>query len=1049
MKKIIIVVLVFSIGTQLVQAQKTKLKVGINPSKLESSAALELQSVSQGFLPPRMNLGQITTIVTPVEGLSVFCVDCVPKALLIFDGTNWVKGDGQQPSAPPGIPPGVPTSPFATTGVGSASISFIPPAVAEDDSIVSYTVYSSPDGVQATGTSSPIVVPNLIAGTTYTFFVRATNSSGLTATSVSSNSVTILASVPQPPTSLFASAEIGSSASIAFTGPTNNGGTPITGYTVTSTPGGFTGTGTSSPILVSGLTIGTAYTFTMVATNSQGNSVASAPSNSFTPVATIPGVPAIGLATLTNGNTASISFVAPSSDGGSSITGYSVTSNPGGLTQSGSTSPILITGLVPGTTYSFRVRAINSVGISNASGESNNLLAFGLPGEPIAVTVLPQSDTSANVSFIPANTNGSSITSYTVTPSPATTPATFSSTASIVPITGLVSGTTYTFSVAATNAFGTGPATISAPFTPQATVPSSPTTVIASAGNAFANVSFIAPTNNGGSAIIRYTVTSNPGGITASGTASPITIAGLANNTAYTFSVVATNAVGSSIATNSNSVTPSASLVPSFDIAPSAAYSFRKVVSSYSGNVARVRAGSSNAVGDLTFDATGAVSLSGSNVTIISAGFSGLTIGTTVTLKEFLNAGSSDQSVFVTTWYDQSGNNVNVTQFSEINQPTLVFNGVLNSLGGKTAMFFDGNTDNLINTNTTVLNVNPQIINAVVMLNGVGANSIVSSDTPFNFGHGFGNGGSGAASVLFYRGLANGKVWSLNTITVATASFSTSNVLLDINGTRFVTRNGREGTPIVNADTSRLFIGSQGQTNMYAPAKYIAEVFIANKDWPSRVSEQDKFEQNQAAYYFLNILPSSPSNVQAVAGNATASVSFTPSTSPNITSYTVTSNPGDITAIGTSSPIQVNGLVNGLAYTFTVIASHLNGTSAASEPSSPVIPSSGAAGNIPSPPTNVIGSVANLNLSASVAFTASANNGNSAITSYTVTSNPGDISVSGSSSPIIVPGLVAGTSYTFTVVATNSIGNSTPSVPSTSVTAVGVPSKPELSPPSN
>jgi len=74
------------------------------------------------------------------------------------------------------------------------------------------------------------------------------------------------------------------SASITFTAPTNLGvPATITGYTATSSPGGITGTGTASPILVSGLSNGTAYTFTVTASNASGTGPASAASNSVTP----------------------------------------------------------------------------------------------------------------------------------------------------------------------------------------------------------------------------------------------------------------------------------------------------------------------------------------------------------------------------------------------------------------------------------------------------------------------------------------------------------------------------------------------------------------------------------------------------------------------------------------------------------------------------------------------------------------------------------------------------------------------------------------------
>ncbi len=76
-------------------------------------------------------------------------------------------------------------------------------------------------------------------------------------------------------------------ASVAFTAPANTGGSVITSYTVTSSPGGITGTGASSPIVVTGLANGTAYTFTVVATNIYGAGPSSAASNSVTPVLAI------------------------------------------------------------------------------------------------------------------------------------------------------------------------------------------------------------------------------------------------------------------------------------------------------------------------------------------------------------------------------------------------------------------------------------------------------------------------------------------------------------------------------------------------------------------------------------------------------------------------------------------------------------------------------------------------------------------------------------------------------------------------------------------
>jgi hypothetical protein len=390
---------------------------------------------------------------------------------------------------------------------------------------------------------------------TYTLTAKAYNAANVTFDSSVSVSVSnIVITVPGAPTSVSANAG-NAQATVSFTAPANDGGSPITGYTVTSSAG-QTATGTASPITVTGLTNGTAYTFTVKATNAIGTGAASAASNSVTP-ATVPGVPTIGTATSGNAQ-ATVSFTVPASNGGSPITGYTVTSSAG-QTATGTASPITVTGLTNGTAYTFTVKATNAIGTGAASAASNSVTPATVPGVPTIGSAAP-GNAQATVSFTaPSSNGGSPITGYTVTSSAGQTAT---GTASPITVTGLTNGTAYTFTVKATNAIGTGAASAASNSVTPATVPGVPTIGSAAPGNAQATVSFTAPSSNGGSPITGYTVTSSAGQ-TATGTASPITVTGLTNGTAYTFTVKATNAMGTGAASAaSNSVTPAAPSTP-------------------------------------------------------------------------------------------------------------------------------------------------------------------------------------------------------------------------------------------------------------------------------------------------------------------------------------------------------------------------------------------------------------------------------------------------------------------------------------------------------
>lgn len=208
-------------------------------------------------------------------------------------------------------------------------------------------------------------------------------------------------------------------ATVNFTAPRSD--LPITGYTVTASPGGLTGAGTAGPITVRGLANGTAYTFRVSATSSAGAGKASSPSSSVTPVATASSIapvnavalpaplpigtvastgvaaagntgkasshatlkaPAMGVARAGNARVR-VFFTAPADS--ASITGYTVTALSGGtatgITATGTKSPVTVTGLTNGTEYTFTVTSNSKAGASEASPPSNPATPLRMLGE--------------------------------------------------------------------------------------------------------------------------------------------------------------------------------------------------------------------------------------------------------------------------------------------------------------------------------------------------------------------------------------------------------------------------------------------------------------------------------------------------------------------------------------------------------------------------------------------------------------------------------------------------------------------------------------------
>ena len=344
-------------------------------------------------------------------------------------------------------------------------------------------------------------------------------------------------------------------ATVAFAAPLNDGGSTITSYTALSTPGSISASSATSPITVTGLNPGTNYTFTVTATNADGTSGPSQASNSITTDSTAPDAPTIGTATKTGTSTATVAFLAPSSSGGSTITGYTVSSSPSGVTATGNSSPITITGLTSATAYTFTVTATNSIGTSSPSQASNSITTDYInpnsPGAPTIGTATKTGSSTATVAYTaPASDGGYAITSYTAVSTPGGITGTLSQAGSgTISVTGLTPGADYTFIVFATNSQGAGiNSSASNSITTDAAAPGAPTIGTATkTGSTTATVSFTEPSVTNGAAVTGYTVTSSPGNVVATGNASPITVTGLSVATAYTFTVTATNSAGTSV----------------------------------------------------------------------------------------------------------------------------------------------------------------------------------------------------------------------------------------------------------------------------------------------------------------------------------------------------------------------------------------------------------------------------------------------------------------------------------------------------------------------
>jgi len=297
----------------------------------------------------------------------------------------------------------------------------------------------------------------------------------------------------------------------------NNGGAPITSMGVVYSQSDNNPTLSDGLVVLSGTTQSGSFSLSFFAadylqtygrtyaTNSAGTAYGDVLTLDLLPP-TAPGAPTT--VTGVAGNTqVTVSWVAPLSNGGSSITGYIITSNPSAgnspVTVGNVTSGI-VTGLTNGTSYTFTVAAINSVDTGPSSDTSDPVTPVTTPGAPTTVTGVA-GNTQVTVSWVaPTSTGGSPITGYIITsnPSAGDSPVTVGNVTSGI-VTGLTNGTPYTFTVAAVNSIDTGPSSeASDPVTPATTPTVSSTSYTQTVFGQPSSVQFIGNIDDNGGATI-------------------------------------------------------------------------------------------------------------------------------------------------------------------------------------------------------------------------------------------------------------------------------------------------------------------------------------------------------------------------------------------------------------------------------------------------------------------------------------------------------------------------------------------------------------------
>jgi titin len=379
--------------------------------------------------------------------------------------------------------------------------------------ITSYTVEDAVAEVSqdVSGDVTETTIVGLTNGETYSFTITATNFAG---TSLPSDPVVLTPEVAilTPPTNVTAYFDVNLRGflSVSWTAPTNTGGFTIYRYRVD--PFGEGPISTATTYITQYASVGTEYTVTVTALFLEGGesptSEPSAPPLLYG-FARPPRDVSAGLVDISN---VLVTWTPPITDGGFDIFTYTVTLEPGTITQivyTWNATETTIPDLIAGVFYTITVVATNNCGDSQPSLPLS--FSYGTAPDPPTDVAGVAGNESVTVSWTaPVNSGGYAITSYTVEDAGAGVSQDVSGNVTETSVLGLTNGTTYSFTVTATNFAGPSLPSDPVVLTPQAATLTPPTGVTAyfdsanSPGVMF--VSWTPPTETGGLTIFRYNV---------------------------------------------------------------------------------------------------------------------------------------------------------------------------------------------------------------------------------------------------------------------------------------------------------------------------------------------------------------------------------------------------------------------------------------------------------------------------------------------------------------------------------------------------------------